>query len=690
MKKYLFSIHFLVCCASGFTQPVTVSLDGNWQFRQYDSLHQLPSAKGTWHPATVPGTVHTDLLSNQLIPDPFYRLNEQQVQWVEDGFWWYRKIFDVSPALLQKDSIMLQFDGLDTYATVILNDSVVLTADNMFRQWKAEVKKYMKPTGNVLFVKFIPASLVAGLLKEDQHLTYPENERVFVRKAQYHFGWDWGPRLVTAGIWRPVRLTGWNASEHQPGDRTKNISLPSVQLVRERDTIGETFYFRIDGRPVFMKGANWVPPDNFLPRAKKLQVYQRLLNDAKNAGVNMLRVWGGGVYEDDIFYDLCDSLGIWVWQDFMFAGALYPADSAFVESVREEVRYQVTRLRHHPCIVLWCGNNEIEEAWFNWGWQKQFGYTTADSLRLWNDYHRIFHDVIPGMLALLDPGRPYWPSSPSTGWGRDSAYRKGDVHYWGVWCGKAPVEKYNEKVGRFNSEYGMQGLPDMKTIRSFARAKDLDTASAVMKAHQKHPFGYENIKLYINNEFHAPVKFEHVVYVSQLMQAHAMKTAIEAHRRNKPVTMGTLFWQWNDCWPVVSWSAIDYAGRKKALYYEVKRSFADVIALPVAEAGLLKVRLVSDADTVTNVIMETQVIHFRDGVLQEDTRSITLPPGGAMNLPVNIAGRADSTACIRLRLLDRQTGSLLSENVYFGVPARLLQLPESKISVNVFENVIEL
>jgi beta-mannosidase len=219
---------------------------------------------------------------------------------------------------------------------------------------------------------------------------------------------------------------------------------------------------------------------------------------------------------------------------------------------------------------------------------------------LWNDYKKIFHQLIPNILKELDPERPYWPSSPSLGWGREDAYKKGDVHYWGVWWGKEPVEKYNEKTGRFMSEYGMQGMPDMKTIKQFSRPNDWDTSSAVMKVHQKHPFGWENIKYYIEQKFRTPKNFEDLVYVSQLMQADAIKTAIEAHRRNQPKTMGTMFWQWNDCWPVTSWSAVDYYGRKKALWYEVKRSFAEEVVLPTFVSGRLNLRFAADDDSMRN------------------------------------------------------------------------------------------
>jgi len=584
MSKLFLSIPFLICFFTSFAQK-EVTITKHWQFRQQGTQQ--------WHTAQVPGTVHTDLMANGLLPDPFYGVNEGRAQWVEAETWEYKTNFDLPAQLLKRQGLTLTFDGLDTDADVFLNGSKLLEATNMFRQWHIDVTKSVKKKNNELLVVFHPAAKIAAQKKASERVPLPDNERIYVRKAQYQFGWDWGPRLVTAGIWKEVRL---GVSNQQEKTLKKTPDSWHIKLVQKKDSIGEAFYFTVNGKPSFIKGANWIPADSFLPRAAKLKRYEQLLQAAKEANINMLRVWGGGTYEDDAFYDLCDNYGIMVWQDFMFAGALYPGDSAFLKNVEEEVRYQVTRLRHHPSIALWCGNNEIEEAWFNWGWQKQLGYSSLDSAKLWSDYKRIFHQLIPSILKELDPKRPYWPSSPSLGWGRDSAYKKGDVHYWGVWWGQEPVEKYNEKVGRFNSEYGMQGMPDLKTIKAFATAADLDTSSAVMKAHQKHPFGYENIKLYINNRFKAPQTFENLVYVSQLMQADAVQTAIEAHRRNAPVTMGTLVWQWNDCWPVVSWSAMDYYARKKALFYNMKRSFADLAVLAKIEGGRLKATVVNDGD----------------------------------------------------------------------------------------------
>ncbi len=677
----VFSILCLAICLLAVNdvkaQDFSLSL-GNfrWKFREAGS--------SKWYPAELPGTVHTDLLKNKLIPDPFYRDNESRVQWVEEKTWEYQTVFSLTSTFLSMQEIWLEFDGLDTYAEVFLNGQKIITSDNMFRQWRAEVKKELSPkNANTLLIRFLPAATIAREKKKKEPLAYPDNERIYTRKAQYQFGWDWGPRLVTAGIWKEARVRAFiEPKAEKPAVRKRKI-----RLVREPDEVGETFYFTVDGQPVFMKGANWIPADNFIPRAVKLKKYEALIKAAKEANINMLRVWGGGIYEEDIFYQLCDQYGILVWQDFMFAGALYPADSEFLKNVEEEVRYQVKRLRKYDCIALWCGNNEIEEAWFNWGWQKQFGYSPADSAKLWGDYKKIFHELIPGILKELDPERTYWPSSPSLGWGRKDAYEKGDVHYWGVWWGKEPVERYSEKVGRFNSEYGMQGMPSMRTIRQFAVTSDLDTTSQVMKTHQKHPFGYENISRYILNKFRQPKTFEDLVYVSQLMQADALRTAISAHRKNAPVTMGTLFWQWNDCWPVVSWSAIDHYGRKKAAWYEVKRMFADPVILPFADTGIAKLKLVDVKEKgYYSLLIDSFNLQTGAGGGCE-LLNFKKPSSNAVSLEMDAFPMTAQTI-FRYRLL--RDGKAVAEDFQFNaIPASLL-LKKPKWTVSVEKGVINI
>ncbi|HUR66715.1 MAG TPA: glycoside hydrolase family 2 protein [Chitinophagaceae bacterium] len=652
-------------------QSISIPFNSSWEFRK--------TTDPKWYNAEVPGTVHTDLLTNKLIPDPFYRDNEKLVQWVEKEDWEYKTRFTPPPTIFSKKNIELVFDGLDTYAKIYLNGLQILEADNMFRQWRVDVRSLLKKDQNELRIVFSSA------VKHDDSLgalnplkLAGENNRMYSRKAQYQYGWDWGPRLVTCGIYKTIR---WEAWDTRRTTGKKEDQRWDVQLVDKPDSIGRTFYFNVNGKPTFIKGANWIPCESFLPRARKLDLYRKLIKAAKEANINMLRVWGGGVYEDDMFYDLCDEYGIMVWQDFMFAGALYPGDEKFLENVEEEVRYQVKRLKHHPCIVIWCGNNEIEEAWNNWGWQSQFNYSASDSTKLWSDYKKIFHQLIPSVLKELDPGRPYWPSSPSLGWGREQAYKQGDVHYWGVWWGKEPVEKYNDKVGRFNSEYGMQAFPDMKTIRQFALLTEMDTASSSMRAHQKHPFGYPNIKMYIENRFRTPKNFEDLVYVSQLMQADAIKTAIEAHRRAMPFNMGTMFWQWNDCWPVVSWSAVDYYGRKKAMYYEVKRSFKETVFLPYYDENSTKYYLKGANDLDTVVQVKGEFYDFIKGDLFDgnDYTGMIYPVKDPQYFTISsLTQQQKKRGVYCFRVIHK--GKELSRNYLFAYPPKQLELPQAKIN----------
>jgi beta-mannosidase len=358
----------LISVQTIYAQRVSIELNKNWQFKN--------QKESKWYKATVPGTVHTDLLANKLIPDPFYRDNESKLQWIDKADWEYKTVFDLADHIFLKKNMELVFDGLDTYADVYLNEKLILQADNMFRGWTVNVKPFIKKTGNQLLIKFYSAqNKVDSIASSKLPLVLPDNNRVYVRKAQFQFGWDWGPKFVGCGIWQAIRLVSHNDEKLKPAGPAESNN---VKLIQQKDAGGTSFYFERDGKPIYCKGANWIPADIFLPRVT-LDDYRDLLTKAREANMNMLRVWGGGVYENDYFYYLCDSLGIMVWQDFMFAGGMYPGDEAFMNNVREEVKYQVGRLKRHPCIVVWCGNNEVEEAWKNWGWQKQFNLHGADS-----------------------------------------------------------------------------------------------------------------------------------------------------------------------------------------------------------------------------------------------------------------------------------------------------------------------
>ncbi|MDP3679719.1 MAG: glycoside hydrolase family 2 protein [Flavobacterium sp.] len=546
-----------------------VVLKNGWQFRQEKTVK--------WNAATVPGEVHTDLLNNKLIPDPYYRDNEKKMQWIEKKNWEYKTSFQATPEALKKKNTELVFDGLDTYASVYLNGKLILKANNMFRQWRVDVKKYLHPGTNKLVIVFLSAQNVVDLLaKRDLPFVIPDNPRLYVRKAQYHFGWDWGPKFTTCGIWKEVRLETFD--EKTP--EKPYVLNRKIELVQQPDSLGKSFYFKIDDKPVYMKGANYIPSDAFLSRVTKKE-YEKIVLSAKDANMNMLRVWGGGVYEDDYFYDLCDKYGINVWQDFMFAGTMVPGDKAFFDNVKEEVQYQVKRLRHHPSIVLWCGNNESDEAFKNWGWQKSMNMSKQDSTRLWKDYVRLFQDSIPKWVKEVDNKRPYISSSPLFGWGKEKSITEGDSHYWGTWWGLEDIEVVKNKTGRFVSEYGMQAMPNYSSIEKFTSAEDRYLFSDVLKAHQKAGKGFTKLNSYLNRYFIDSTKVKNMkvadyTYLTQCLQHYSLKNIIGIHRSKAPYNMGTLVWQLNDCWPVASWSVTDYYNRQpKAAWYAMREAYRD-------------------------------------------------------------------------------------------------------------------
>jgi len=615
-----------------------------WKFREAGSRK--------WYPATVPGTVQSDLLRWKKIPDPFKESNELKVQWVGQKNWEYLAGFKCTALERNAPSVQLVFGGLDTYAAVYLNDSLLFESDNMFVTYSFEVKPLLRDDNSLRIVFFAPeekAKAEAAKLK----YTLPEGLRSFTRKAQYQYGWDWGPKILTCGIWQPVYLQ-YNSNVQplllkvrreqntivaavkmyaaqsvktsvqltsvagnvkllhectlQPGEQwiTFPVPQPDVQLwnpwnmgqqtiydytvtvpgehevvkcttgfrdallIRERDSVGASFGFRINGRDVFARGANVIPPHLFLPGVPDAE-YEKLVQRAREANCTMLRVWGGGVYLPDIFYTLCDRYGIMVWQDFMFACSMIPGNDTFLNSVSLEASQQVERLSVHPSVVLWCGNNESDEGWHNWGWQKQFGYSAADSAEIWNNYERVFHRLLPAVVDSLGNEVAYVSSSPLYGWGREKSMKEGDSHYWGVWWGLEPFENYREKVPRFMSEYGFQSMPDVSAWKNIVH--DPSLTSPHLRHHQKHPRGFETIDTMLQQYFFRPGNFSDYSYLSQLQQAFGMKMAIDAHRSGYPYCRGSLFWQWNDCWPVVSWSAMDNRYRRKLFYFEAKRLF---------------------------------------------------------------------------------------------------------------------
>lgn len=749
-----------------------VSLSGQWQFR-------CTSPEGEWSNATVPGAVQTDLMASGVIDDPFYGDNEKRVQWVGEKDWEYRKSFEVSAQDLAQSHQELVFEGIDTYATVFVNGHKVLRADNMFRTWRVDVKGFLHEGQNEIRVAFdsvfkidIPKYLAAPYKLQ----AWPNNDQsdvwisLYARKAGYNYGWDWGPRLITAGIWKPVYLDCWSDIRLKPSQivtnkadirkasmkafvelesdnateatveilsegktlykavksiavganlfecpfnvlkpalwwtkalggqkiydfdikvtaagttaiRTERTGIRTVEVVREKDARGRSFYVRLNGVAVFMKGADWVPMDNFPARISR-EKYTSAINDAVRANMNMLRVWGGGFYESDDFYDACDRAGILVWQDMAFACGMFPSDNAYLESVKAEVRDNVSRLRNHPSLALWCGNNENEISYFEWGWKRTI---TAEQRREYeSSLHRLFYEVIPATISSVDAGRYYHPGSPSTGF-NGIPYGEGDAHYWGVWKG-AWVEDYlkPENIARFMSEYGFQSYPDMRTIESFAPKDQQYVGSNVMIAHQKaHDdntrdpnFGDNMMKKYMEHYYRIPDSFPDYVYLGHFQQAEAVKVAMEAHRRAKPYCMGTLFWQLNDCWPVASWASVDYNGRWKPLQYYARRAYADILVSPYPKepSKAVGIRVVSDLRKATSAELEIKVMDFNGNVRLSRTITVSIAADSSADVAEVPLSDVPEDCFIELRL--RAGGLLLSENQFFPeYPNRYSYMP---------------
>ena len=663
------------------------------------------SFEDEWHKADVPGNTFSDLLNHNFIADPFYGTNEDSVQWVANENWHYKSVFSVDQITLKRQKQFLVFNGLDTYAKVYLNDSLILVADNMFRKWEVDVKGILQRK-NSLKIQFESVSEIEKKKQTILGYSLPGGSRVFTRKAGFHYGWDWGAKISPIGIWRKVELQSWNDCKinnvyvvkdnltdsfanltigieiesstektisisaygkvcedfklkegnnkfsvligipnpelwwpNGYGDQklydipvsisdengmidvqTKKIGLRKIELITEQDSVGESFNFRVNNKLIFMKGANYIPQDNLQNRVTEKH-YRDLLQDVVDANMNMLRVWGGGIYEEDIFYDLCDSLGILVWQDFMFACAMYPSDSLFLENVKMEAIQNVKRLGHHPSIVLWCGNNENSEGWYRWGWQNDF--SESQKAKIWDGYKKIFQKILPQTVDLYSQ-TPYWESSPKFGRGNPQHQFEGDAHYWGVWHDAEPFENLEQKVPRFMSEFGFQSFPQLSTIAAFSDSSEWNLNSVVMQNHQKHPRGNALILEYMAREYYAQEDFEKFIYASQILQANGMRIGLESHRRNQPYCMGTLYWQLNDCWPVASWSSRDYFGNWKALHYTVQDVFAPISLSLNLRNGEVRAWGISDLEKEIEDTLLIEIWNLKGEKIKQISKAVSI------------------------------------------------------------------
>jgi beta-mannosidase len=757
-----------------------IDLNSGWEFRQRVEGSGAQAAE--WRPAQVPGDVHLDLFRNKLIPDPFYRDNESKLQWIENADWEYRTTIDAKPEILKHEKIELDFEGLDTYSEVYLNDQKILTADNMFREWRVDVKAYLKPGPNQLLIVFPPpieaAEKVAATDK--WRAQTQAQEKTYIRKAAYEYGWDWGPRFVTSGIWRPLKLDVWDGArisnlyirqrdiglalahltaevevvaseassgkvivsyeqgekkaevsrsvDFQPGvnhidlpidisspalwypagygaqpiytfdakvtmgnkvesERVSRTGLRSVVLRRDVDRWGRSFEFDINGIPVFGKGADVIPFDSF-PNRVTTDQYRQILQSARDANMNMIRHWGGGYYETDEFYSLCDELGIMIWQDFMFGNEWQPGTYAFKLNVAKEAEDQIRRLRNHPSIVLWCGNNETESSW-NWGRAGQKGADAALAKRMWQDYLTLFSGVIASAVERLNPETPYWPSSPSADYEDISdEYQSGDMHDWSVWHGRVNFEEYEKHFPRFMTEYGFQSFPEMRTVEAYTQAEDRASIfTPVMLAHQKSGSGNALIHEYMLRYYSEPKDFPSFLYASQVLQAEGIKVGTEHLRRLRPRTMGSIYWQLNDCWPVASWSSIDYFGRWKALQYYARRFYSPLLVSPHVENGGIAVYVVSDKVSPTPAQLRIRVMKFNGTVMNEKTQAVQvaeLSSKAYMNIPLEelSAAKGIDPADVFVAADLSVDGKPVSTNLLYLLATKEVNLPKAQINAD--------
>ena len=770
----------LLLNATEYKEPEKICLNRGWEFSQ--------AGKGEWLPATVPGTVHQDLIDNEKLVNPFFGMNEEKVQWVEKEDWQYKTTFTLTKEQLQRQAASLHFEGLDTYADIYLNGSLLKRTDNMFVGYELPVKDVLREGENRLQVYFHSPIKQAMPQWETDGFDYPaDNDHskirvsVYSRKAPYSYGWDWGIRLATSGIWRPVTLELYDVasiedfyarqesvspelakvnnvlevksvatapqqaeviltysyknepkeSERktvtlQPGcneislpveianphlwmpngwgepalydfeialkvdgkvvaSEKKRVGLRTVQVVMEDDKDGKSFYFVVNGQPMFAKGSNFIPSDALLPNVTT-ERYCQLMKDVKDANHNMIRVWGGGIYEDDRFYDAADEMGILVWQDFIFACTTYPSDPNFLRRVAEEAEYNIKRLRGHASLAMWCGNNEIYEGMRFWGWKRRY-----KNPAIWEEmqegYNKLFHQLLPSMVKELDSGRFYMHGSPyEANWGRPKTWKIADSHNWGTWYGRKPFESLDTELSRFMSEFGFQSFPEMKTIATFAEPKDYALESDVMNAHQKASIGNSLIKKTMTLYYDVPEDFEELVYKGLVLQGFGIRHGIEAHRRNRPYCMGSLYWQLNDSWPVVSWSSIDYYGNWKALHYQGKRAFAPILINAFKEGDDLCFYTLSDELKVyPNATLQLKLMDFNGKVLDKKVVKGEVPANvsAVFHREAYDDMAVDPTNTLLLMTLKSRQGEILSEGIYYFSYPKDQVLPDAKVSCKV-------
>ena len=728
-----------------------------------------------WLDAKIPGCIHTDLLRHDLIKNPFWGSNERELQWIEEKDWKYRLTFSIEAEFLSESQTDLVADGLDTLATVFVNGKEIARTENMFVGYRWPVRELLKEGENEVRIEFASTRNYIQTRKPKNHLD-EWNDSVggcsLIRKEQCNFGWDWAPRLVTAGIYKSMRLEAYSGARieslkiqqshtknrvileiapelskrlrtptfrstlrfegevvaeskglklrlnspqlwwpnglgAQPlydltvellngetvvDTATRRIGLRTIVLDRQKDQWGESFQFKCNGVPVFAKGANWIPAHVFASEVTR-ETLNSLLTSTTDVHMNMIRVWGGGIYETDEFYDLCDEKGLMVWQDFMFACALYPGTREFLNQVELESEFQVKRLAHHACLALWCGNNEIEQM-------PDEITKTAERKRA---YDAIFNQLLPTAVRKFDGTTSYWPSSPHNPAGYQKGFnneRCGDAHFWDVWHARLSVKSYEGKFFRFCSEFGMQSYSSPEIAATFCPRTEMNVFSPAMENHQKNPAGNQIILDYISRRYRFPKDYSSMAYLSQLNQAYCMKVAVEHFRRQMPRTMGALYWQLNDTWPGFSWSSLEFGGKWKALHFEAKRFFAPLLVTAyvpgdehfgrgnVLQSSISEVQFftVNDSAQAVECALHWTLYHLSSGVIREGQKSITAA-NGRSSLQLKVDFKKDihlhGASHLVLRVWLENESGVLSENSVFFTAPRFINLPSTTIESSV-------
>ena len=775
-------------------------LNGKWEFSSEDKIvgktghsqdeSTVALSAGEWMPATVPGCIHTDLIANGKISNPFYRFNEHNTKEHHRADWKYRRKFSLSAdeySSLMKRRVNLVCEGLDTFATIWLNGKLLGKTENMYVEHEFNIKDLLRKDDNEIVILLESALRVGEELKKKYGETssgYPFETRSYVRKAQYSFGWDWGPELPTMGIWKDIYIESYDSkirdvcfrvlksdkkqaiaeltvetdtiageqfeceyeidgikgslapqkSRHgtfsqkitiknprlwmpngygEPNLYSLNVSLifnskavdsrklevgiRTIELIRDKDDEGSTFYFKINGVPVFCKGANFIPTDNFLHRTTD-EKYRRLLQMAVDANMNMFRIWGGGIYEKDIFYSLCDKLGIMVWQDFMFACAIYPHKSFFLKNVEQEARKAIRRLRNHPCITLCSGENE--DHWF-FGEHKTKQYAKTSHIywsKKWEWGQKIYHELLPRECAKLDPTTPYIPGSP-VGEGKNgelnaNCMSEGDRHSWDVWSGWRDAIEYQKDTGRFISEFGFQAPPNLSTIKKYSIPEDWHPQSKWMEQHNKMGEGNPRLYKFLSDHFVVPTDLESFIHLCQVNQGEQLRIGVEHFRRRKFKTAGALIWQINDCWPVSSWSLIDGETTPKLSYYYARRFFAPILLSIVEKDGKIEVWITNDTLKAVKGKMIAHSMSFDGKQISQRTINVTVPANTSKKCLTT--SRADMNIVfpendfIYASLSDGYKiiadNSLLFDRIKFlAIPKPVIEQKISQISNNKFE-----